>query len=40
MEKVVSITYSECNIWNGPIVATRGKSVNQCWGKWLPHLLR
>jgi hypothetical protein len=27
----VSITHSERNIRNGPIVAPRGKSVNQCW---------
>ena len=32
--KFVSITHSERNIWNGPIVATaisRKKSVNQRW---------
>jgi hypothetical protein len=34
--KFVSITHSERNIWNGPIVATaisRKKNVNQCWRK-------
>jgi len=38
--KFVSITHSECNIWNGPIAATaisREKRKPVLEGKWLPH---
>jgi hypothetical protein len=29
--KFVLITHSECNIWNGHILPSHRKSVNQCW---------